>query len=150
MSGKAPKEREHYFIPLEGREACEVEREVYLCWYAGDRQERYQRERDRKNGLCSLENLPKIVYGEDSISCADVFPAPEGSAEDVAIRKLLTEQLYHALGRLRQEDRQLIDRIFFEGVSMRSCAREMGVTHRAVQKRRDSILKNLRELMNFG
>lgn len=149
MSGKAPKEREHYFIPLEGREACEVEREVYLCWYAGDRQERYQRERDRKNGLCSLENLPQIVYGEDSRSCADVIPSPEGSAEDIVMRKLLTEQLYHALGRLRREDRQLIDRIFFEGVSMRSYAREMGVTHRTVQKRRDSILKNLRELMNF-
>lgn len=46
MSGKTPKERERYFIRLGMGEVCEVEREVYLCYYARERQERYQAERD--------------------------------------------------------------------------------------------------------
>ena len=35
----------------------EVNREIYLEWYQSERRERYQRERDRKFGVCSIEGL---------------------------------------------------------------------------------------------
>ena len=57
-----PKEREHYFVRLDSGEVCEVSREVYLCYYAGGRKERYQAERDRKNGLVSIEAMADRMF----------------------------------------------------------------------------------------
>ena len=66
MPGKAPKERERYFIRLDNGEVCEVNREVYLCWYTAERQDRYQRERDMKHGLVSLEEMAERRYEDGS------------------------------------------------------------------------------------
>jgi RNA polymerase sigma factor (sigma-70 family) len=147
LSGKSPKEREHYLIRLEEGRLYEVSRDVYLCWYAGDRQERYQVERDRKNNVFSYEYLREMVFGEEENNIGDVIPSPEGSAEEQVFKKLLKDKLYSALARLEPEEQRLIQAIFFDNVSLRSYAKQQGVTHRTVQKRKDSILKKLRELM---
>ena len=57
MRGKKPKERERYVIRMGDGTLVEVNREIYLEWYQSERRERYQRERDRKYGLCSIEGL---------------------------------------------------------------------------------------------
>ena len=82
MSGKIPKERERYFVRLDSGEVCEVSREVYLCYYAGERQERYQRERDIKNGLVSIEAMAETMF-DDGEGCGyDFIPSDEiGVAE---------------------------------------------------------------------
>jgi RNA polymerase sigma factor (sigma-70 family) len=147
LSGKSPKEREHYLIRLEEGRLYEVSRDVYLCWYAGDRQERYQIERDRKHNVCSYEYLGEAAFGEEGNNIGDVIPSPEGSAEEQVLRKLLKDKLYGALAKLEPEEQRLIRAIFFENVSLRSYAKQQGVTHRTVQKRKDRILKKLREWM---
>jgi RNA polymerase sigma factor (sigma-70 family) len=147
LKGKAPKEREHYLIRLEGGRLYEVSRDVYLCWYAGDRQERYQIERDRKHNVCSYEYLGEVAFGEEGNNVGDVIPSPDGSAEEQVLRKLLKDKLYGALAKLEPEEQRLIWAIFFENVSLRSYAKQLGVTHRTVMKRKDRILKKLREWM---
>lgn len=72
----------------------------------------------------------------------------EGIEEQVE-RKFLTEKMYQAIRKLRPDERELICALFFEDVSLRSYARRKGVTHRAVQKWRDAILKELRKLMDM-
>lgn len=57
MRGKKPKERKKYVIRLDDGTLVEVNREIYLEWYRSERRERYQKERDRKYGVCSLEGL---------------------------------------------------------------------------------------------
>ena len=57
MRGKQPREREKYFIRLGGGTLVEVGREIYLEWYRSERRERYQRECDRKHGVCSINKL---------------------------------------------------------------------------------------------
>ncbi len=59
MRGKKPKEREKYLIRLGDGTLVEVNREIYLEWYRSERRERYQRERDRKYGLCSMDKPMK-------------------------------------------------------------------------------------------
>jgi RNA polymerase sigma factor (sigma-70 family) len=144
LSIRASKERERYLIRLEEGIVCEVSREVYLCWYASDRQERYLVERDRKNNVCSYEYLRESALGEEENSLGDVIPSPEGSAEEQVLKKILTDKLYSALRRLEPQELRLIYAIFFENVSLRNYAKKHGVTHRAVQKRKDRILKKLR------
>lgn len=54
MAGKAAKEREQYLVRLEGGVLVEVTREIYRCYYSCARWDRYQKERDWKNGVVSM------------------------------------------------------------------------------------------------
>ena len=82
MPGKAPKERERYFIRLDKGEICEVNRDVYLCWYAAGRQDRYQRERDIRHGLVSLEEMAERRYEDGSGCVGDLLASQEESIEE--------------------------------------------------------------------
>jgi RNA polymerase sigma factor (sigma-70 family) len=97
--------------------------------------------------VCSYEYLGEAAFGEEENNIGDVIPSPEGSAEEQVLRKLLKDKLYGALAKLEPEEQRLIRAIFFENVSLRSYAKQQGVTHRTVQKRKDRILKKLREWM---
>ena len=57
MRGKQPKERDHYVLRMADGTLVDVTREVYLEWYRSRRRERYQKERNRKHGICSLDSL---------------------------------------------------------------------------------------------
>ncbi len=57
MRGKKPEEREKYVLCMAGGILVEVTREIYLEWYQSRRREKYQKERDQKHGICSLEVL---------------------------------------------------------------------------------------------
>ena len=70
MRGKKPKEREKYFIRLGDGTLVEVEREIYLEWYRSERRERYQRERDQKHGLCSIDKFHEKGYFPEQSICA--------------------------------------------------------------------------------
>ena len=131
-----------------GGTLCEVSREVYLCWYAGERQERYQIDRDRRNGVFSLDAISDRMFQENGSCFEEVIPSMEEGIEEQVERKFLTEKLYKAIRKLQPDERELICALFFEDVSLRSYARRKGVTHRAVQKWRDAILKELRKLMD--
>lgn len=139
-----PKEREHYFVRLDSGEVYEVSREVYLCYYAGERQERYQAERDRKNGLVSIEAMADRMF-EDGEGCEfDFIPSNEESVAEQVMKKMLIEQLYIALDRLNHKDRQLITALYFDNVSIRNYAKMLGITRYAVEKRRNEVLTILR------
>jgi len=148
MPGKIPKERERYFIHLDRGEICEVNREVYLCWYATERQERYQMERDQKHGLVSIEAMAERMF-ENNRGCAcELIADPNENIEEQIFRKMLAEEMYQALAKLQEGEQQLIYDLFFRNIGVREYARQKGVTHHTVQKRRDRILEKLRTLMN--
>ena len=50
-----------------------------------------------------------------------------------------------ALLSLADDDRELINALFFDGVSTRKYAERVGITQRAVIKRRDRILLDLKK-----
>lgn len=63
MRGKQPKERDHYMLRMADGTLVDVSREVYLEWYRSRRRERYQKERNPKQGICSLDSLDGRVQG---------------------------------------------------------------------------------------
>lgn len=140
-----PKERDHYFIRLDTGDICEVSREVYLCYYAGERQERYQAERDRRNGLVSIEEAAEKMFDDGNGCGCDFIASNEESVPEQVYKKMLIEQLYIALDRLNHEDRQLITALYFDNVSVRTYAKTLGVSRYAVEKRRDEVLVFLRK-----
>lgn len=69
------------------------------------------------------------------------------SAEELAIRNIQIQQLHRALSLLLEDERLLIQRIFFEERTERDLAREYGMSQKGINKRRKKILERLRELM---
>jgi RNA polymerase sigma factor (sigma-70 family) len=63
--------------------------------------------------------------------------------------KLLLETLYAALAELADDERELINALFFDEKSEREVADGYGISKQAVNKRKNVILAKLKKLLNF-
>lgn len=137
MRGKKPKERERYVIRMGDGTLVEVNREIYLEWYQSERRERYQRERDRKYGLCSIEGLHEKGY----------FPEQSVCAVDVTLEAVLwnecRERLGNALRSLPEQDARLVWLLYFEKITVKETADILGCSRKTIGKHRERILKLL-------
>ena len=112
-----------------------------------DRRERYLSEDLPTGKVLSMEQmaedgvLPDYVGAETAPSAEDCVLARESERE----REELTSLLLAALIALEDRDRQLITALFYDHLSTREYARRIGVTQRAVIKRRDRILRDMKK-----
>ena len=91
---------------------------------------------------------PRIEAAARAIHHADQPDEEDWELEDAAIRDLMIEQMMDVMLLLSEEDRELIDQLFFQGISARELARTIGVYHRTIIYRRDKVLEKLRRLMS--
>ncbi len=143
MRGKKPKEREKYFIRLGNGMLVEVNREIYLEWYRSERKERYQKERDREYGVCSIEKLhEKGYFPEQSISLT----------RDTTLEAVLGNEyrgrLENALKNLPEEDIRLVRLLYFEEMTVKKTAELFGCSRKTIQNRRGRILDKIRNMMS--
>ena len=134
MSGKRPKERKCYVLRAGDGTVMEVTREVYLEWYQSRRRERYQREKERKYQVSSLEMLTE--QGAIPIGAAD-------GVEDTVIREICTEKLRSVMEKLAEEDDYLLYLLYFEEVTVKEAAQICGCSRKTIANRRKRILKEL-------
>lgn len=132
-------------ITVEGQDV-EVSEDIFNAYSKADRRERYLLEEQPAGKVISLERME-----EDDLLPTFVGAETAPSAEEEVLlqeqRRELAEQkqvLLLALLSLKDRDRELINALFFDGVSTRAYARQIGVTQRAVIKRRDRILRDLK------
>lgn len=125
-----------YFIELNGRQ-IPVSKEVYYAFKRPAWRERKRRQVRAEKEL-SLE-----VFADAG------FEIPSGQAlvDEIVEDKLLLDMLSKALSELTEEERVLIDELFFNDKSEREIAREIGVSQPAIHKRRNRILEKLKKLM---
>lgn len=136
MKGKRPKERKCYVLRAGDGTVVEVTREVYLEWYQSRRRERYQREKERKYQVSSLERLKE--QGQIPLKAS-------GSVEDMAIRKMCTEKLHSVMEGLAEADTYLLYLLFFEEVTVKEAAQICECSRKTIANRRNRILKELHE-----
>lgn len=142
MRGRKPKERKSYVLRGNDGTLVEVTREVYLEWYQSRRRERYQDEKKKKYGVCSLDGM------EEKGCCSY---EPEVSLEQTAIRNIFVEKIRMALDELPEDEAYLIYLLFFEEISVKEAAQICGCSRKTVQNRRRRILSKLRLMMeSFG
>ena len=134
MRGKRPKERKCYVLRTSDGTVVEVTREVYLEWYQSRRRERYQREKERKYQVSSLEML--IEQGAIPIGAAD-------GVEDTVIREMCAEKLRSVMEKLAEEDAYLLYLLYFEEVTVKEAAQICGCSRKTIANRRKKILKEL-------
>lgn len=74
------------------------------------------------------------------------FAEETASAEEQALQNIQTQQLHKALLLLSDDERDLIERLFFQEQTEREIAAVYGLSQNAVNKRRKRVLDKLREL----
>lgn len=71
----------------------------------------------------------------------------ENQTEESVIRNMQLEQLYKALFLLSEDEQYLIRQLFFEERTERDLAEELKIYHNAVHKRKNRILKKLKNIL---
>lgn len=134
-----------YIITVDGRD-IEVTEEVYQAYSQADRRERYVREEVEPGKILSLEKLLEDEVPLEKLGVEMSPSAEETMLGQEGIRQ--TEQqlkrLADALAGLNTAERQLLQALYFDGLSAREYARQLGVYHRTILYRRDKLLENLR------
>lgn len=144
MRGKKPKERDKYVLRMEDGTLVEVTKEVYLEWYQSRRREKYQKERDRKHGICSLDEL--VESGRFSGSGGSIL----NETEELALKNFQRDGLQKMLEKLPSQDARLMVLLYFEERTVKAAAELYGCSRKAIQNRRKRILNELFRMLQEG
>ncbi len=141
MRGKKPKEREKYIIRLGDGTLVEVNREIYLEWYRSERRERYQKERDRKYGVCSLEALEEKGYLSQRNVCVGDM------TQEAALQNIGWDQLRQTIERLPEQEARLIVLLYFEEITVKDAAGIFKCSRKSIENSKKRILKKLNKVI---
>lgn len=120
----------------------EISKEQYL---------EYRKEQDRHNYLKKNEQKAVILsldaMGADGKN-GEVFIADERvDVEEEIVHKLMLEKLGNALGKLSSEELLLIDLLYSQLKSERETALLLGISQKAVNKRKVKLLRRLKKFL---
>lgn len=119
----------------------EVSQEFYKEYYRDRRRERYLDELETMN-VISFHSLDTEEFCGEEI----LIDHSEDVAEQVA-HKMMIEKLTAVLPLLTDDERELIQAIYFDEMTEREYAEKTGVYRNAVHKRKVRILEKLKKLL---
>lgn len=129
------------FLPLHGT-LMEVTKEVYDDFYRDKRRQKYIDERSIQNGDVSFDALDSDEFnGADSL-----IDHSENVAEQV-VHKIMLEKLRAVHPLLSEDERKLIDTLFFGGKSEREWSKISGIPQKTINDRKNRILAKLKKLL---
>ncbi|MBR6984215.1 MAG: sigma-70 family RNA polymerase sigma factor [Ruminococcus sp.] len=127
--------RERFCINL-GYAVMETTEESYHNFYKDVNRNETLRRLDAKNGLVSYSALDTNEFNG-----ADIIEDPSDPLEDRILRSQMIEKLLEAIALLSDEDKELIEMLYFDGMSEREITRLTGVARTTINYRRNRILK---------
>ena len=130
-----------YYIFV-GDEKIEVDQEVYKSYWQITNRERYLERLDRQNKLLFFSDLSTEYSFEDTIADENY------DLEKIVETKMLIDRVREAIESLNDEEREVIERLYYQDESLRSIATSKKISALALLKRRNKILKKLKELLN--
>ena len=141
-----------YRIPDYKKMYPEAKEEVINLLRTTERKMQYQ-EYDLKTEQTIIsqkdQSITVIPSREDSLErLADQevqFAGESESVEETVLRRLQYAQLHKAISLLPDDERELIDRLFFQDQTVGEVAMDMGIYPNAVHKRKNRILGKLKK-----
>ena len=133
--------REKRFLSLHGM-LMEVTEEEYVSYYKDKRRQRYIEERAKKFGTFSYDALTT-----DEFNGEDILSDPNSDVEAEVQARYFTEKLRAALSALSDEERELIKKHFFDGLSQVVISREYGVNQSNISRKMSRILLKLKNFI---
>lgn len=137
-------ESDGYFIYV-GNKKIPVSEVIYKEFCRGARKEQYFRESDLHNQVYSYNALDNEDFNGE-----DMFVDNQTSVEQAVIDKFTREQLYTCVEMLNQNERMLLNRIYYCGESLRHIAKTDHVPVTTLQYRHRKLLEKLKGLMGEG
>ena len=133
-------EQENYYIRVPHGPLVEVAEEVYRAYHQEERRGRTLEEKDQRNGLVSYDGLDT---GE--LTGQEMIPDRESaSVEDTALHKVMLGRLRRCLAQMDGPERELIQALYFEGLSEREFGKKTGIPPRTINDRKQRTLRRLK------
>jgi RNA polymerase sigma factor (sigma-70 family) len=134
-------ENKKYTIVVK-RQRVEVSEAVYHAYHKEREAERYQNKLIRQNEL-SLER-----FREDGVNIDYLIVRVQPDIVDRLIHQEQLEALWIALQSLPEDERSLIDELFFNDKSERTLAAELDIPRMTLSDKKHRILRRLKKLMD--
>ncbi|WP_019213946.1 sigma factor-like helix-turn-helix DNA-binding protein [Fenollaria massiliensis] len=123
-----------YYLYVRGQKV-KVSEDIYKVYWREKEHEKYLEQVDKKNHLLFFSSLDHDGNFVDNL--AD---------ESVDVEKII-ETVRKAMSRLNDEERDIIERLYFNDETLSSVARSKKVSYQAIQWRKNNILKKLKVLL---
>lgn len=131
-----------YYLMIEN-EKIPVSREIYKAYCQGSRKERYFRESDLHNRVCSYDALDTEDFRGSKLFEDTLSPSVEEAAE----QHLLLQTLCRILKTLPADDLRLLRLIYGQQKTFRQAAKIMNLPLSTLYSRHRSLLNRLRTLL---
>lgn len=128
-----------YYIKLKDEGLVEVSKEVYTTYYKMQREEKYQQERDLKNGLLHYNS-----WDSDRANGIDCIRDPAAGIEECVSEKIMLETLIEYIER---HDRHKILALVAAGKKEDEIAAIIGISQSGVNKKKRRLLRKLAEIL---
>lgn len=140
---KREKALKRYFIPVDGK-YYETTKEVYEVYYQMDRRERYLEERDLKKGIINFGDIDNEDY-----SAEEILSDKDTDIEEEVINRVLIKTVLEAMSLLSEEEKWLIQELFFCGKSERELTRNTGIPRKTINYRKEKALSKIRKFIKI-
>ena len=128
------------FIPMHGM-LMEVDENFYKDFY---------RQKDRDEYLTWRTKNKDVSYNEydtDECSGEDMLIDPDGDVATQVADKLMAEHLRYIVSLLPDDERELIEALFFKGYSERKWSKISGIPQKTINDRKQKILIKLKKIL---
>ena len=129
-----------YYLYVRG-EKVKVSEQIYKVYWREREHEKYLEQVDRKNHLLFFSSLDHDGNFVDNIADESVDVAK------IVETQMMIEAVRNAISKLNDEERDIIERLYFNDETLSSIARGKKVSYQAIQWRKNSILKKLSVLL---
>lgn len=126
------------YIYVNGKKVY-VSDDIYKAYKKQINHERYLKRVDYKNKVYGFED-----HHVDEHSLID----ESVDVERIIETKMRIEDLYQALEKLNEEERKIIDALFFKEMTIRDLAKEHQVSSKKIFNFKNKVLKKLREMLD--
>ncbi|HEP5852445.1 TPA: sigma factor-like helix-turn-helix DNA-binding protein [Streptococcus agalactiae] len=129
-----------YYLYVRGQKV-KVSEDIYKVYWREKEHEKYLEQVDKKNHLLFFSSLDHDGNFVDNLADESV------DVEKIIETHILIETVRKAMSRLNDEERDIIERLYFNDETLSSVARSKKVSYQAIQWRKNNILKKLKVLL---
>ena len=132
--------QKEYFLFVNGKKV-KVTEKVYKSYWQEKNHENYLKQVDRDNHLLLFSSFDHDGHFEESIVDEDI------DVEKIVQTQMMIEAVRNALSKLNAEEREIIEKLYYDDESIRSVAKRNNISHPALIKKRNKILDKLKKLL---
>ena len=132
--------KKEYYLYVDGQKV-KVSEEIYKVYWREEEHEKYLEQVDRKKHLLFFSSLDHDGHFSETIVDEAI------DVENIVKTKIMIEAVKNAISMLNAEERDIIERLYFNDETVRSVAKLKSITHPALIKRRNKILEKLKKFI---